>query len=177
MGLSTTYTKVETDYLLQQLEKTSDKYNDESNSIANDIITFVDINTGENVNYRETTTWYDESNIDDSKLDGVIYKKIGNKYYQRQFTEFVNIDWFGAVGDGITDDSEAIQKCFLVADKLKLSVSATPNKTYLITKTIFIPQQFDWSMNSKYYDFKGVNLLLNQILLFLKVVIIIKTET
>ena len=60
MGLSTTYTKVETDFLIQQLEeKASDKYNNESNSIANDIIKFIDINTGENVNYRETTMWHD----------------------------------------------------------------------------------------------------------------------
>ena len=76
MGLSTTYTKTETDFLIQQLEeKTSDKYNDESNSIANDIIKFIDINTGENVNYRETTTWYDGSAMNDSKVDGVMYKK------------------------------------------------------------------------------------------------------
>ena len=82
MGLSTTYTKIETDFLIQQLEeKTFAKYNDESNSIPNDIIKFIDINTGENVNYRETTTWYDGSNIDDAKTDGNIYKKIGNNYF------------------------------------------------------------------------------------------------
>ena len=80
MGLSTTYTKVETDYLLQQLEqKTSDKYTDET--LAGDIIKRVDINTGENVNYRETTTWYDGSAMDDSKVDGVVYIKKNSKYY------------------------------------------------------------------------------------------------
>ena len=48
MGLSTTYTKVETDYLLQQLEqKTSYKYTDET--LAGDIIKRVYINTGESV--------------------------------------------------------------------------------------------------------------------------------
>ena len=67
MGLSTTYTKVETDFLIQQLEeKTFVKYNDESNSIANDIIKFIDINTGEDVNYRETTKWHDGSTMNDS---------------------------------------------------------------------------------------------------------------
>ena len=82
MGLSTTYTKTETDFLIQQLEeKTSDKYNDEYNSIANDIIKFIDINTGENVNYRETTTWHDGSTMDDSKVDGVVYIKKSSKYY------------------------------------------------------------------------------------------------
>ena len=82
MGLSTTYTKTETDFLIQQLEeKSSNKYNNESNSIANDIIKFIDINTGENVNYRETTTWHDGSTMDDSKVDGVVYIKKSSKYY------------------------------------------------------------------------------------------------
>ena len=113
MGLSTTYTKTETDFLIQQLEKkTSDKYNDESNSIANDIIKFIDINTGENVNYRETTTWHDGSVLDDEKIDGVIYKKINDKYYKRQYEGAIQLKWFGAVGDGVTDDTEAIQKAF-----------------------------------------------------------------
>ena len=160
MGLSTTYTKTETDFLIQQLEeKTVDKYNDESNSVASDVIKFIDKNTGENVTYCETTTWHDGSAMNDIKVDGVIYKKIGNKYYRRQFTEFVNIDWFGAVGDGITDDSDAIQECFLIADKLRLSVSATGYKKYAVYSTIFIPQQFEWNTKSKYYDFKGATFL------------------
>ena len=114
MVLSTTYTKTETDFLIQQLEeKTSNKYNDESNSIANDIIKRVDKNTGENVNYRETTTWHDGTTMDDSKVDGDIFVKRGSKYYV--LSEFINqkiinIKKIGAVGDGIADDTNAILK-------------------------------------------------------------------
>ena len=107
MGLSTTYTKTETDFLIQQLEKKSEAlYTDDT--LAGDIIKRVDINTGENVNYRETTTWHDGSAMDDSKVDGVIYKKIDGKYY-------INTAWvagvpisikvFGAKGDNITNDT------------------------------------------------------------------------
>ena len=86
MGLSTTYTKTETDFLIQQLEKkTSDKYNDESNSIANDIIKFIDINTGENVNYREVTTWHDGSPMDESKVDGYVYRYYNDSFYVMAF--------------------------------------------------------------------------------------------
>lgn len=85
MPLSTTYTKVETDFIIQQLEeKTSNKYNDEANSIANDIIKLIDINTGDNVNYREVTTWYDGTAMNDAKLDNDIFIKKGGKYYKKQ---------------------------------------------------------------------------------------------
>lgn len=121
MGLSTTYTKTETDFLIQQLEKkTSDKYNDESNSISNDIIKFIDINTGENVNYRETTTWHDGSAMDDSKVDGKIYRKINNKYYfntNRINNKLFYIDDFNGV-----DDCEIFEKAI---DFLKLIKGGT----------------------------------------------------
>ena len=131
MGLSTTYTKTETDFLIQQLEeKTSDKYNDESNSIANDIIKRVDINTGENVNYRETTTWHDGSTMDDSRVDGFVYKKIGIKYYERIFGNIINVLDCGAIADDITDTSTK-------AINLAVKVAGT-------TKTVYIPSGTFW---------------------------------
>ena len=117
MGLSTTYTKTETDFLIQQLEKKSEAlYTDDT--LAGDIIKRVDINTGENVNYRETTTWYDDSAMDDNKVDGVIYIKKGTKYYKRQFgNNTISLDWFSPNKDGATDDAIVFQKAI---DFLKL---------------------------------------------------------
>ena len=131
MGLSTTYTKAETDFLIQQLEeKASDKYNNESNSIANDIIKFIDINTGENVNYRETTTWYDGSVMNDSKVDGFVYKKIGIKYYERIFGDIINVLDCGAITDDVTSKSTK-------AINIAIKVAGT-------TKTVYIPSGTFW---------------------------------
>ena len=147
MGLSTTYTKTETDFLIQQLEeKTSDKYNDESNSIANDIIKFIDINTGENVTYRKTTTWYDGSAMTDVKADGVMFIKKSGKYYKREFEGFINVKWFGAKGDGVTDDTEAIQKALdnCYGNTLFFPSSESGNQ-YVVTDTLIVK----YNLNSK----------------------------
>ena len=91
----------------EQIVPSEALYTDDT--LAGDVLKRVDKATGENVNYRETTTWHDETSMNDSKLDGIIYIKKGSKYYKRVINE-VNIAWFGAVGDGETDDTIAINK-------------------------------------------------------------------
>ncbi|MFD0717336.1 hypothetical protein [Paenibacillus sp. GCM10027626] len=49
---------------------------------------------------------------------------------------------FGAKGDGVTDDTEAIQKTLIFAFKNKYSIKS-PAISYAISKTIIIPQLFD----------------------------------
>ena len=129
MGLSTTYTKTETDFLIQQLEKKSEAlYTDDT--LATDIIKRVDINTGENVNYREVTTWHDGTPMTDIKSDGVIYIKKNNKYYKRQFEGAVNVKWFGAKGDGVSDDTSAFIDAKNLADRFGGGVIILPEGTY-----------------------------------------------
>lgn len=65
----------------------------------------------------------------------------------------VNVEWFGAVCDGVTDDSKAIQKaidyCFANGGRIVL-----PAKKIAIGSTIFIP--VNNSQNKHYdYDFGG----------------------
>ena len=60
-------------------------------TLAGDILKRVDKITGENVNYRETTTWHDGTPMTDAKLDNIIFIKKGAKFYKRQFEGFENI--------------------------------------------------------------------------------------
>lgn len=146
----TTWSKVEVD-LPQQIVNnyiTENTYNLDPNQIvpsealynddtlAGDIIKRVDINTGEDVNYRETTTWHDGSVMTDAKVDGVIYKKVGTKYFELQYDSILNVRWFGAKGDGITDDTESFTKALNAGKSIFI-----PAGRYLVGK-LKIPMKF-----------------------------------
>ena len=105
-------------------------YNDATSTLAGDVLKRVDINTGEDVNYRETTTWHDGSAMDDSRVDGFVYKKIGIKYYERIFGNIINVLDCGAIADDITNTSTK-------AINLAVKVAGT-------TKTVYIPSGSFW---------------------------------
>lgn len=54
----------------------------------------------------------------------------------------VNVSWFGAKGDGVTDDTEAIQKAINYSENIKLLF---PDKTYLLTKTLTLKSNLNIS--------------------------------
>lgn len=116
---------------------------------------------GEWTTFIETDKTYNGAVIIDAYCDDILYKKVGSVYYRRVLEDSrVDIRWFGALPDGVTDCSDAIQQAFISADKFKLSVTAGKG-TYLITKTIYIPQNHTYSMLSKTYDFNESVFLLN----------------
>lgn len=128
----------------EQIVPSEALYNNPAETLAGDIIKRVDINTGENVNYRETTTWHDGSAMDDSKVDGVIFIKVDSKYYKRQYEDFINVKWFGVKGDGITDDTSAIQRAFdfiFEARNYGIKVIFFPEGIYKITADLISPSQ------------------------------------
>ncbi|MDR6528061.1 hypothetical protein J2787_003480 [Chryseobacterium rhizosphaerae] len=51
-----------------------------------DLIQLVDSTTYENVNFKKITHWYDNTPMDDSKADNVVYRKKGNDYYVRIYS-------------------------------------------------------------------------------------------
>lgn len=62
-------------------------------------------------------------------------------------TEAVRYEDYGAVGDGVTDDSEAIRTAHEAANRYNLTVLGNPNATYYIgplSKTITIKTNTDW---------------------------------
>ena len=131
----------------EQIVPSEALYNDTLETLAGDIIKRVDINTGENVNYRETIAWYDGSLMTDAKADGYIYKKIGDKFYKKATTS-INVSDFGADITGLNDSSDAFQIainfCNVTGNDLNI------DGKILVTKTIFIDRPTDSKHFSKY---------------------------
>ena len=44
----------------------------------------------------------------DDKCDGVIYKRIGNEYFKRDYEDAINIQWFG-LGNGDSSNTNKIK--------------------------------------------------------------------
>lgn len=68
--------------------------------------------------------------------------------YTKTFTDYVTYEDFGAVGDGVTDDSEAIVKAHEYANEKGLSVLTDETATYYISgsnKTAYIKTDTNWS--------------------------------
>ena len=137
MGLSTTYTKTETDHLLQNLKL---KYNNNLETKAVDIIQRIDQFTGENVNYRETT--------DINEVDGVVYVQKSNKKYKLQNSGVYNLALFGAKQDGVTDDTDAINRAMLFSAKNGgCAFEFNTNSIIKVNGTILLPTHTKINLN------------------------------
>lgn len=105
-----------------------------STSLPTDnVVQLVDSASLENVNYTKITNWYHNAGaMDDTFLDGVIYRKRGSEYFA--LTSFlagkpINIELFGAKGDSRTDDTEAFLKAAKFVNNLRDFVSVDPNNS------------------------------------------------
>lgn len=74
-----------------------------------DLVQLVDSFTNENVNFKITTSWRNEP-MSDLRVDGIIYRKKGSVYYKRVYMGNINVRWFGAKGDNVSDDTLAFVK-------------------------------------------------------------------
>ena len=75
--------------------------------------------------------------------DGTVFTKLGGGFWVRQYSGAANVKWFNAKGDGVTDDSIAVQKAIDSNEKVKF-----PKGTYLINIEL-----------NKYFELYGDGLL------------------
>lgn len=90
---------------------------------------YLDIITGEGVNYLQVTKWSDGTTMSDALCDGVVYRKIDELYYKRVNSDIVNVLTLGLKNDGVTRNEAVFENA-----KSKLPKNTTfffPAGTYL----------------------------------------------
>ncbi|WP_139422907.1 glycosyl hydrolase family 28-related protein [Chryseobacterium mulctrae] len=103
---------------------------------AQEIVTFNDQFTGEIVSFKRTLMWENRIPITDKLVDNIIYKKNNGKYYKRNFSGPINIKWFNAKGDGVTDDTEFFLHAIKTLKTFNGGVLYIPKGQYKISKTL-----------------------------------------
>jgi hypothetical protein len=124
-------------------------------------ISLIDKYTKETFVYNSVDQWEDGKKMTDAKVDGVIYINKDNKYYRRYYDKALNAGWFGALPNDDLDDSESIQEAINYAVSTSQNL-VFPFGRYNISKTIFIPQHFNFSMRNMVIDFSNSKLILNK---------------
>lgn len=120
---------------------------------ATDVIRRVDESTGLNINYKETTLSHDGTAMSDGKCNA-LYRKKGSKYYKVE--DRINLRFFGAKGDGSTNDQAAIVTALAVlkANRKKMlspfikttakldtrTVLYIPDGHYIVSGNIYLPR-------------------------------------
>ena len=116
------------------------KYNNVSEAEAVDVIQRIDQFTGENVNYRETT--------DINEVDGVVYVQKSNKKYKLKNIGVFNLGLFGAKQDGVSDDTEAINRAMLFSAKNGgCNFEFNTNSIIKVNGTILLPTHTKININ------------------------------
>jgi hypothetical protein len=116
------------------------KYNNQEETKAQDVFRLINEASGVIHTYRKATKAFNDVNITDNlvSLFPTIFRKKGDDFYRIQDENGFNIKMFGAVGDKVTDDSNAIQNAVLFCEFFQIKTLRVPTGNYLInSKVIF----------------------------------------
>ena len=83
------------------------------------------LETRELATYKKVVKYADGSGMDDSKLDPIVYRKLGTEYFLNSIvTEkgSISASFFGVKGDGETDDTFSIQLAYTIASLFKKTI-------------------------------------------------------
>ncbi len=124
--------------------------------VNSQVVKLVDSYSKENVNFEKI-----EQLPNGAKIDNILFARKGNVLYKRVLGSNISVKWFGAKGDGKTDDTEAIQKALDAVGTLNEEQGLLgttrygggrvyfPNGKYLISKTLVLPNYVEMVGESK----------------------------
>lgn len=106
---------------------------------------------GKSINYVETSSWFDGSSMSDAKVDNIVYRKKDSTYLKIAVSlDELDVSLWGAVGNGVADDTVAIQQAVTFAGntglpiklmerhKITSTINLSGNVTIIGNNTVFI---------------------------------------
>ena len=83
--------------------------------------------------------YYDPNDTSTPSNDGTVFLGPSGQRYKRIYSGPLNVKWFGATGNGSTDDTQAITNTITSASSLSVNVVFFPSGTYVISSYILLP--------------------------------------
>lgn len=106
---------------------------------------------GKSINYVETSSWFDGSSMSDAKVDNIVYRKKDSSYLRMAISfDEIDVSLWGAIGDGVADDTAAIQQAVTFAGntglpiklmerhKITSTINLSGNVTIIGNNTVFV---------------------------------------
>ena len=81
---------------------------------------------------------YDSSDTTSTDNGGTIIVSSNGKRWKRQYSGYISVFWFGAKGDGVTDDYQAIQAAITVAFVNNIGTVMLPSGTFNVSKPLYL---------------------------------------
>ena len=101
---------------------------------------------------QEGNWYYDNTDTTSADNTGNVLVTADGKRIKRILNDYIDLKWFGAIGDGIADDTTALQKAILESSNNKVRLVFEKSKIYVVST--LVPK------NNLYIDLNGSTLKL-----------------
>lgn len=100
--------------------------------------------TGVRITSAGIAGFFQRSETDTTSADngGTVIVDASDRRWKRLYTGFVDVHWFGAIGDGVADDHAAVQAAITAVKNALGGGVWFPTGTYKLSATLVIPE--DW---------------------------------
>lgn len=126
------------------------------------VVTFVSgLHVGASVKF--TTTQIQNSGVADASQITYTYPAVDavEQSVEERLAQYVSVKDFGAVGDGVTDDTTAIQNAIDAGIQGNYKEIYFPQGIYVVSSTITIPEYYDAGIDSAYWGSTAKDFVLN----------------
>lgn len=110
---------------------------------------------------REGVFYYDSADTSSADDGAIVLVSSNGKRYKRELTDHLNPKWFGAAGDGTTDDTAAFNDAIKAGLITGIRYISVPTAVYKINGTILVPSNYHIDLHGA--ELRGAGVGVNNI--------------